>query len=223
MAKPRRAKTRPAPARRARPSKAGRSPQSKPPVGLQAVPARPAIPERKSSYIEAVGVYERGVEALQRRDYSAAADRFREVLQRYPEERELHERAGLYLRVCEREIRHVEPQPQTPEERIFAATLALNANADEEARAHLMRALADDPDNGNAHYMLAAVYARRGDTAGAIKELRQAGALDPETRALARRDADFDVLRDDEHFRQIVEPPTVPGAVRRRPRHRGGR
>jgi tetratricopeptide (TPR) repeat protein len=222
VARQRRAKTRSVAARRAKPIGTGRSPQPKP-VAASPAPERPPVPEKKSSYLEAVGVYERGVEALQRRDYASAAERFREVLQRYPEERELHERARLYLRVCERELQHAAPQPQTAEERIFAATLALNANANEEARGHLIRALADDPDNGNAHYMLAAVCARQGDHVEAIAHLRQAAELDPEVRALARRDADFDSLHDDEQFRQIVERPPVPGAVRRRPRHRSAR
>jgi tetratricopeptide (TPR) repeat protein len=160
-------------------------------------------------------VYERGVAALQRRDFVASAERFREVLERYPEERELHERARLYLRVCERELQRLEPTPQTLEERIYAATLALNAGADADALAHLTRALAEDAENANVHYMLAVVHARRGDPASSVAHLRHAVELDGETRALARRDPDFDILRADEGFRQIVDAHTASGARRR--------
>src|SRR5690606_33705085 len=62
----------------------------------------PPPPPRKPGFYEAVAIYERGVQALQRRDFRGAADLFRSVIQRYPEEQELVERADLYLRVCER-------------------------------------------------------------------------------------------------------------------------
>lgn len=222
MAKQHRARPRPAArTRRARlvPRRRPRKPRPSPPPQ----PPKPAVPEKKSTYLEAVGVYERGVEALQRRAFAAAAERFREVLQRYPDERELHERARLYLRVCERELERREPTPQTLEERVYAATIALNAGADEEAYGHLTRALAEDPRNGNVHYMLAVVHARRGDAATAMSHLRRAVDLDTEFRAVARRDPDLDRLRDDEGFRQVVEAPVAPAGGRRRPRGRSSR
>jgi hypothetical protein len=49
-------------------------------------------------------MYERGLQALQRRDFAASAEALRNVIQRYPDERELLERARLYLKVCEREL-----------------------------------------------------------------------------------------------------------------------
>jgi Tfp pilus assembly protein PilF len=170
-----------------------------------------------------VAVYERGVGALQRHDYSAAADRFREVLQRYPEERELHERARLYLRVCERELQRQEPTPQTFEERVYAATLALNSGKDEEALRHLTSALSEDAQSGNVHYMLAVVHARRGDGEAALSHLRQAVTFDPETRGVARRDPDLDSLREADAFRQLVEAPSSPAGGRRRLRGRTSR
>ncbi len=223
MAKQRRARSRPAltRSRRARPAPARQPRKTK---GLPPPePPKVQAPEKKSTYLEAVAVYERGVEALQRRDFFLAAARFREVLERYPDERELHERARLYLRVCERELQRQEPTPQTAEERVYAATLALNAGRDDEAFGHLSRAVADDPSNGTAHYMLAVVLARRGDSPNAIARLRQAVEFDPENRALARRDQDFDSLRDDELFRQVVNAPLGAGAGRRRARVRSSR
>ncbi len=61
-------------------------------------------------------MYERGLQALQRRDFAAAADALRNVIERYPDERELLERARLYLKVCERELEPKEPAPKTADE-----------------------------------------------------------------------------------------------------------
>src|SRR5437762_6721772 len=59
-------------------------------------------PQRRSTYFEAVSVYEKGLEALQRHDYHAAVELFESILRLYPEEKELHERARLYLNICQR-------------------------------------------------------------------------------------------------------------------------
>src|SRR5438093_8734010 len=56
----------------------------------------PAAPQRRSTYFEAVALYERGVEMLQRHEYQHAAETFESVLRQYPEEKELHERVRLY-------------------------------------------------------------------------------------------------------------------------------
>ena len=74
---------------------------SKPPEPKE-VPA-PAPPPRRPAFYEALAVYETGVRALQRHDFQAAANSLRSVIQGYPGERELVERARLYLQVCERE------------------------------------------------------------------------------------------------------------------------
>src|SRR5215204_4260116 len=58
-----------------------------------AAPAHaPQTPQRRSTYFEAVALYERGLEALQRHAYSQATTLLESVLRQYPEEKELHER-----------------------------------------------------------------------------------------------------------------------------------
>src|SRR5918992_168303 len=90
---------RPAPKPVAAPSPKAARPAAPPPA-----PAPPQPPPRKPTYHEAVAMYERGLQALQRRDFAASADALRTVIERYPDERELLERARLYLKVCEREL-----------------------------------------------------------------------------------------------------------------------
>ena len=101
-------------------------------------------------------MYERGVQALQRHDFQAAAEFFRTVIERYPEERELLERARLYLRVCERETAaRAADAARPPQERVYAATVALNSGDHAGALDHLQRALGEDPDSDHAHYIMA--------------------------------------------------------------------
>src|SRR5688572_3628391 len=92
---------------RARPGSPQR-PKRRPTPSPRPVPSRPPRSERRElpppapptpSHLEAVALYERGLEALQRRAIDVAASSFKEVIARYPEEREIHERARLYLKV----------------------------------------------------------------------------------------------------------------------------
>jgi Tfp pilus assembly protein PilF len=158
-------------------------------------------------------MYERGLQALQRRDFAAAAEALRTVIERYPDERELLERARLYLKVCERELEPKQAVPKTADEWVYAATVALNAGDESSAFRHLQRALHEDARHEHAHYMMAVVSARRNDAASALDHLRHAVTLNPENRSLARQDVDFDPLRDEPAFKAVLEaPPAVPAA-----------
>jgi tetratricopeptide (TPR) repeat protein len=175
-----------------------------------------ATPQRRSTYFEAVALYERGLEALQRHDYSAAGDLFEAVLRQYPEEKELHERVRLYLNICQRQATPREETPQTIDERLYAATLAINGGRYDQAIAHLRLVRDEDPDNDHALYMLAVAHAQRDEPAEAVAHLERAIALNPENRALARTDPDLEPLRDDEAFRAALEAPAAARGDRRK-------
>jgi tetratricopeptide (TPR) repeat protein len=183
-------------------------------------PAAPAPPVRRSTYFEAVAVYERGLEALQRHDYTVAIERLESVLRLYPEEKELHERVRLYLSICQRQVLARVTAPRTIEERLYASTLAINGGNYDEAISHLRLVRDEDPDNDHALYMLAVAHTQRGEHAQAVAHLERAIALNPENRSLARRDPDLEPLRGDEAFRTALDaaPSSPPRAdPRRRP------
>jgi outer membrane protein assembly factor BamD (BamD/ComL family) len=177
----------------------------------------PAPPERRSTYIEAVALYERGLEKLQRHDYHGAAALFESVLVQYGEEKELHERVKLYMNICQRQASSTESAPHTIEERLYASTLALNGGRYDEAISHLRLVRDEDPDNDHALYMLAVAHAQRGEFAEAVAHVERAIAINPENRALAKTDPDLDPVRDDDAFRAALEAPAILRPERRRP------
>jgi tetratricopeptide (TPR) repeat protein len=127
------------------------------------------------------------------------------VLRLYPDEKELHERVRLYLNICQRHAAPREASPQTIDERLYASTLAINGGKYDEAIAHLRLVRDEDPDNDHALYMLAVAHAQRGEHAEAIAHLERSIALNPENRALARRDPDLEPIRDDDAFRVALD------------------
>jgi tetratricopeptide (TPR) repeat protein len=193
-----------------------RSADTPSPVRPPAQPAQPSGPQRRSTYFEAVAVYERGLEALQRHAYAEAANLLESVLRQYPEEKELHERVRLYLNICRRQATQREAAPQTIDERLYAATLAINGGQYDQAIAHLRLVRDEDPDNDHALYMLAVAHAQRQEPAEAVAHLERAIALNPENRALARTDPDLEPLREDDAFRATLEASSA-RADRRRP------
>ena len=213
--------------RRPQPRSGKAQPQSNPttdsisassPTGEKLGPSS-AAPQRRSTYFEAVAVYERGLEALQSHDYSAATQLFESVLTHYPEEKELAERVRLYLNVCRRQVSPRESTPQTVEERLYAATIAINGGRYDEAISHLRLVRDEDPDNDHALYMLAVAHAQRDEHAEAVAHLERAIALNPENRGLARHDPDLEPLHDDDAFRAALEVPSssIRPVDRRRP------
>ena len=180
----------------------------------------PNSPARRSTYVEAVAVYERALEALQRHEYETAGDMLESVLRIYPEEKELHERVKLYLNICRRQAAPREATPQTIDERLYASTLAINSGRYDEAIVHLRLVRDEDPDNEHALYMLAVAHAQRGEHAEAVAHLERAISLNPENRAQARRDPDLEPLHDDEAFRAALDAPPSQQIPRMDPRRR---
>src|SRR5665213_1258422 len=191
-------------------------PQTSAQTGAAAAPTT-AVPQKHSTYREAVALYEQGLERLQQHDYRGAADRLEAVLKQFPEEKELHERVKLYLNVCRKQASAVATSPQTVEERLYASTLALNGGRYDEAISHLRLVRDEDPDNAHALYMLAVAHAQRGELAEAVAHVGRAMAMNPENRALARTDPDLDPLRDDESFRAALDAPSMPRPDHQRP------
>jgi tetratricopeptide (TPR) repeat protein len=162
-------------------------------------------PTPRAGHADAVALYEEGVASLQSHEFSRASSLLRSVLSRYPEERELHERVRLYLNICERHMAPRAASPSTPEERVFAATLAVNAGNYAEAIEHLRTVNSEAPEHDHALYMLASVLALRDQVDEAVPLLLRAIDLNPDNRSRARHDPDLDALRDVDSVRTALE------------------
>ena len=197
--------------------------QKRKPVAAKPAPGRtrpvkavtPPRPPARSTYAEAVLTYERAMQALQAKRYRDAAQLLKTVIATYPEEKELLERASLYLRVCERHLTPPDATPSTPEERVYAATLAINAGDFDRAVALLNSALAQDANNDHAEYMLGVALAIRGNNDAAIAHLERAVALNPETRNLIAKEADLEALRRTDAIVALLSAPPAPAQPRK--------
>jgi tetratricopeptide (TPR) repeat protein len=188
--------------------------------------ARPATPDAvalpMAPSAEAVSLFERGMKTLQQHEYTDASEAFRALIHSHPKEGALCERSMVYLALCERELARRPLEPRTVEERLTAATAALNNGEDDRAQTLARSVLSDAPQHDLALYLLAAIEARRGSAEGALHLLGRAMAVNPEIRAQARHDEDFEDLRALDAFRDLIDAPVGPAsdASRRQRRNR---
>ncbi len=164
----------------------------------------------------ATELLEQGMLALQRHDFAGAQNVFTRLLAEFPGERAVAERAHVYLDLCGRELAARAGKPRTIEERLTAATAALNNASDAEAERLAREVLAEQPEHDLALYLLATVEARRGMADAALQYLSQAVAVSPEAGAQARHDPDFEPLRGTALFEELTEQPQHEPAPRKR-------
>jgi tetratricopeptide (TPR) repeat protein len=147
--------------------------------------------------------YDRGVSALQKKKLDEAERNFTDLIQKYPEERELVDRSRVYLSVIERQKREAGPTLTEPEDFYYAAVLEKNRGNVAEAIEHLKRA-AKKNGHGRVDFLLACCYAQTGEPDTALAHLKKAIEEDKSNRILARHDSDFDLLRETPAFQELL-------------------
>lgn len=147
--------------------------------------------------------FDRGVAALQRKKIDEAERNFLDLLQKYPDEKELVDRARVYLVICERQRQSARAALAEPEDFYYAALLEKNRGNIAEAIEHLKRA-AKKNGGGRVDFLLACCYAQTGDSGIALEHLKKAIEEDQRHRILARHDRDFDPVRDIPEFQELL-------------------
>jgi len=158
-----------------------------------------------STHDQAVDLFERGFQALQQRQFGRAAEWLGSVVNDFADEKELQERARVFLTICERQAGSRDAKPRSFGERVNAATITVNRGAFEEGLALFRKLEAEDPNNDHVQYMLSVTYTSLGEIQQALARLQQAVELAPENRFRAAQDPDLEPLRQDPGFAAIAE------------------
>jgi predicted Zn-dependent protease len=166
--------------------------------------ASPAV-SGPSPHERAVALFERGFQALQERQFGRAAGLLTSVVNEFADEKELQERARVFLAVCERKAGTLAAQPRSFEERLNAAVVAINRGAFGDGLALLHQLEGEAPDNDHVQYLLSVSCAWVGNLSPALAHLHRAIELAPENRFRAAQDPDLEPLRQDQGFAAIEE------------------
>ncbi|PYT07724.1 MAG: hypothetical protein DMF49_07280 [Acidobacteria bacterium] len=178
----------------------------------RSVTVTPPKPRWSEQYEQAVKEYARAVEQVQRRNWAEAQPLLEELVKRYGEEADLldiTDRARTYLKICARHLHH--GGTRSPQGAFLLGVFHSNRGEYDEALRMFEESLAGDPGSDKILYAIAAVRALKGDRGGAIDYLRKAVAADDRNRIYALNDPDFDSIRDEPEFIDLVEPEEAGG------------
>ena len=123
-----------------------------------------------------------------------------------PDEPILSDRARTYASICGRKVATPAHGGDDADAQYHRGVVAANAGRLDEALSLLDKAVAQRPNDASILYARASVRGLQGNAEGAASELKKAVALDPRFRFQAASDSDFDKVRDEAAFIDIIEP-----------------
>jgi tetratricopeptide (TPR) repeat protein len=149
---------------------------------------------------------ERGLSLMHKQSFTEALPHFEAIVKDFPQEKELVDRVQSYARICRNQIHKSKPPSPRPEDYYYLGVIKANEANYGEAVEFLDRALQVNPKDEKAHYVMASTRSMRGEREPAIKHLTEAITLNITNRYYAQNDPDFEPLRGDDDFENLVHP-----------------
>ena len=162
-------------------------------------------PRVSETYEAALRTFEEGIAAFHGGDYKLASSKFQVVEAADRDETVLVGRARTYLAVCERRMAPAATTPKSREDYYRYGVAMANEGKIDEALASLDCAV-DMGADADSYYARAVVRGLQGKADLAASDLRKAIERDPQLRYQAANDPDFDSVRDEAVFIDIIEP-----------------
>jgi tetratricopeptide (TPR) repeat protein len=161
---------------------------------------------RGEAYEKALSEYARGLEMTHAGDYAAALELFKTLVHDNLDEPELAERSRAYSAICERKLAAAPEPPATPEGMYLLGVVRANDGRLDEALELFDQGLTLEAGSARLLYARASVYALKGQADAAVADLRKAVDNDPTLRFQAGNDPDFERIRDEASFIDVIEP-----------------
>ena len=166
----------------------------------------PANTDHGAGYEKTLAEYVAALGLLQRGDFAAARDEFNRVAAACVDEPVLADRSRGFATFCERKLIPAAPPPSTAEACYHEAVVRSNNGEIPEAIRLLDQAMTMEPNSARLFYARASARALDGNTEAAVSDLRQAIGIEPTLRYQAGNDSDFESIREEPAFIDIIEP-----------------
>jgi len=144
------------------------------------------------------------MKAFQKRDYAKTAQALEDFIGKFQDEKELVDRAKIYLALSRNRIRDESVTLESSEDFYQNGILKLNQGKVEEAIQSWEKTLEKNSNSGKTHYALADAYCISGDKKKCLKHLEKAIKQDPFFAIIAQNERDFEELIRDEDFQKLV-------------------
>jgi tetratricopeptide (TPR) repeat protein len=149
-------------------------------------------------------VYEKAIELFHKRDLDGAGRRFEELIADYGDEKDLADRARVYLKACGAAKKGRAAAAGAPDELFHAAVFEKNRGNVAKALELLKKLPGGRDEDGRIHYLAACCHAIAGDVEQALANLKKAIQADQQNRIQARLEADLAPLRGAPGFSELL-------------------
>jgi tetratricopeptide (TPR) repeat protein len=166
----------------------------------------PAPAPHSAAYETLLKDYAAALDLLRRGEIAAARDEFTRVAAECIDEPVLADRSRSFAAICERKLVPAATPPSTADACYHEAVMRCNNGEAAEAIRLLDQAMSMEPASARLYYARAAAWALEGNTESAVGDLRQAIGIEPTLRYQAGNDPDFESIREEPAFIDIIEP-----------------
>jgi tetratricopeptide (TPR) repeat protein len=161
---------------------------------------------KKDEYQKALTAYADAVKDFRKGKDEKAVESLKAFIEKYPVERELIDRARIYIAISEARLKGEKGAPslKTADDYYQFGIYKTNARDFEEAQKLLEKAAKLSPEEGRIHYALADLHCLLGQTEISLDYLRKAIQQNKSFRILAQNETDFEPLWEDKKFKIIT-------------------
>lgn len=158
----------------------------------------------KERYQKALDYYSKAMKEYRKGDFQKASELLREFIKNFSSEKELYNRAQLYLSICE-EKKKKKVTLKDFDDYYQHSVYKLNRGEYDEALNYADKALEKKPKEGKVYYLKALIFCSRGNKEQCIENLKKAVQLDKFFKVLAQNEVNFEPLKEEKKFNLITK------------------
>ena len=159
---------------------------------------------KKTDYEKALAAYSQAMKAFNKKDYDKAEELLKQFLVKFPKEKELIDRVHLYVKLCKDSRVEGTIRLKSFDDYYQYSVIKINLGEYEEALKLLSKARELDPKSGKIDYMMANTYCLMGNEEDCLSRLVEAIEKDPFFKILAQNEEDFETIRENAGFKEIM-------------------
>lgn len=162
------------------------------------------LKSRKDDYQKALAAFGQAMKEFHKGDMEKSIASLKAVIEKFPAEREIVDRARIYLAIAQKRPRRDTVSLKTFEDHFQYAVYKINQGDPAAALKVLEKALEFKTEEGKVRYLMADASAIANDLEPALEHLRKAVQKDKVFAILAQNEPDFGPLLEDKRFKLLV-------------------
>jgi tetratricopeptide (TPR) repeat protein len=160
---------------------------------------------KKDEYQRVLASYAQAVKEFHKGDFEKAAELLEAFIEKHPAEREVVDRAQIYLAIARKRPRKESISLKTFEDYYRTAVVRVNQADYEGALRLLDKALEFKENEGQIYYIMADAYCLMGQPETGLDHLKKAIQKDKSFAVLAQNEPDFEALWEDKRFKLLTK------------------